>query len=288
MPEDPTDSFVEIWSDDGQRALEVRLTPPGGPPTPWLALGDSLELRDGGGAVVAALIGRARPSGMMALLAVGPAAGPRRGAAAGLWRIGLRNGPSGPLVGFDAWIQRDEPAWGAGMSVQSYFESASGAEIGGAGGLSSLATGQNTIVVGAANAETGCEASYSSRGGPPRGTASPRDVDVVAPADESASEIGLLAAGVSSFTEVRMGGTSVAAPVVARKVVNHLAKRAGAPLPRPRVSSAPAAPAVPRAKGYTPAPGAGTFRTMRAILRRLPKGPARRFGPAPVALVWPE
>ena len=146
----------------------------------------------------------------------------------GLWRIRMRNAVADVPVRFDAWIQRDEPVWGAApASVQSYFEWASaGVTLGGAaGGLSNLATGRTTIVVGAASAEDGRLTRYSSLGGRSRrnGKGEPRDIDAAAPADESQTVVGLLAAGVRSFTLTRMGGTSVAAPVAARRICNELA-----------------------------------------------------------------
>ena len=132
-------------------------------------------------------------------------------------RLRLRNRRTDVPVRFDAWIQRDEPGWNTSrFSVQSFFESASpGVVVGGAaGGLSNLATGSQTIVVGATRAEDGQLSRYTSLGGRPRrdGVAK-REIDVAAPADESNTAIGLLAAAVRSGMLLRMGGTSVAAPV---------------------------------------------------------------------------
>jgi hypothetical protein len=165
----------------------------------------------------------------MFLIAIGPAAGDRRTTPAGLWRIELRNTAPSTAVRFDAWIQRDEPAWNAAPSVQSFFQSATaGVTIGGsAGGLSNLATGKETVVVGATSAEDDRLAMYSSLGGRSRRTGkTERNIDTAAPADESQTATGLLAAAVRSFTLARMGGTSVAAPVAARRIYDTLLQSA--------------------------------------------------------------
>ena len=182
------------------------------------------------GGPTAAVIARqpaASGGGGVFLLATAPTAGPRRATAPGVWRIRLRNDVPAVAARFDAWIQRDEPAWDTSrFSVQSFFDGASpGVEIGGAtGGLSNLATGRRTIVVGALRAEDGQLSRYTSLGGRDRRSGRPgREIDAAAPADESNTAIGLLAAAVRSNMLMRMGGTSVAAPVAARAIYNHLA-----------------------------------------------------------------
>jgi hypothetical protein len=76
-------------------------------------------------------------------------------------------------------------------------------------------------VVGATRLEDDSDAEYSSLGELGKDRRGVRDLVARAPADESASAIGLYAAGAASDTLVRMGGTSVAAPIVARYLVRH-------------------------------------------------------------------
>jgi len=229
MPEDPTDSFMEIWfdaNDPGSHAeVWLQVIPPRGRPTNWLSIGAGSfdEIVDLDGRLMGAVVGRVPKAGGndgMFLIAIGPAAGTRRMAPAGLWRVMLCKADQGVPARFDAWIQRDEPSWSARPSVQSFFGGA-------AGGLSNLASGRETVVVGATSAEDCRMTPYSSTGGAPRRDGQRRrDVDTVAPADESRTEVGLLAAGVPSFSLTRMGGTSVAAPTAARRIYDDLARRA--------------------------------------------------------------
>jgi hypothetical protein len=244
MPEDRTDSFVELWFDAPGLAesISIEVTPPeGGSPTEAMLSDGVRAIRGPDGTRVGAVIGRSRKGNVdsgMFLVAVGPSAGTRRMGPAGVWRIKVRNESSSP-VRFDAWIQRDEPGLDANpLLVQSFFESSSaGVTIGGAeGGLSNLASGKQTIVVGAASREGQHLSRYSSLGGRSRrSNVIERTIDVAAPADESASAIGLLAAGVRSHTLARMGGTSVAAPVAARRIYDELMRANGAE-PAQRVS----------------------------------------------------
>lgn len=228
MPEDRTDSFLEIWFDTPDRKgvadLELNVTPPGGGQT--VGRGSQRQILDSTGELVGAVFrrnARAGGSGAMFLVAVGPSAGPRLRSPAGAWRITLTNRSAAP-VRFDAWVQRDEPAWDISpLAVQSSLEAASpGVTLGGArGGLSNLATGSTTVVVGAARLEDHQLSRYSSLGGRLRnGVPNVRDIDVAAAADESSTAIGLVATGIRSNTFLRMGGTSVAAPVVARQIYN--------------------------------------------------------------------
>lgn len=86
--------------------------------------------------------------------------------------------------------------------------------------LSAIATGTDTIVVGAAVESAGiAPASYTSSG-PSPGRAQP---DCSAIADQGIRHWGILAAGTWGGTVAAMRGTSVAAPQVARKIADALA-----------------------------------------------------------------
>lgn len=231
-PDDPTDSFVELWfkaQDGGNAAVSVQLTAPDGSQIAWRPLQPGAAILPGQQpdcprAAIYTRTAGDRGTDTMALVAVAPCTGARAAAPAGLWCIEVQ-AEGDQTTPFDAWIQRDEPVWEGGVPVQSFFEAVHGAaKLTGLGSLSSLATGKNTFVVGAADATTGTMTLYTSRGAAPGPTRRDgRDIDTFEIADESPTVIGLLAAGVLSGTWVRMGGTSVAAPRLARRLVNDLA-----------------------------------------------------------------
>ncbi|MCY7315779.1 MAG: hypothetical protein LH480_09195 [Rubrivivax sp.] len=234
-PEDATDSFVEIWlqSRDGAALPQIRLTAPGAEPSPWADIGAAPQLLPAPQAAataapVAAIYSRGADHwgpDAMALVAVAPCAGSRAAATAGVWRIELRGKAAAGRTVFDAWVQRDEPVFDGGLPIQSSFDAASGGTlITGSGSLSNLATGALTFVVGAVDATAGRITRYTSRGVARSSTRrGVRDIETFGFADESATAIGLLAAGVRSGTWTRMGGTSVAAPWRARRLLNFLA-----------------------------------------------------------------
>ena len=124
---------------------------------------------------------------------------------------------------YDAWVQRDEPIWEGGTPLQSSFESTAGAaRITYDGTTSNLASGELTCVIGAAGID-GKVARYTSRGVRASSTRrGVRDIDALAPVDDNPGIGGLLAAGVLSGSTFRMGGTSVAAPAVARTIARQL------------------------------------------------------------------
>lgn len=225
MPDDPTDSFMEVWFAAGAGPVELRLRPPAGPPGPWVPMGGN-DVQAAGGRSISGVFGRHSPgkgkgSGKaMFLVAVAPCTGDRRAATAGRWTVELRR-LGGPPCRFDAWLQRDEPDEGSRLPVQSFLECVEGAvRIERDGTENSLATGRRTEVVGAREREGGRISRYSADG--------PRVVHFET-ADESAVATGLLAASVARGTLVRMGGTSVAAPAFARQRLVARSLSAGPP-----------------------------------------------------------
>jgi Subtilase family len=88
--------------------------------------------------------------------------------------------------------------------------------------LSSFSTGALPLTVGAYVLSTGEYAEYSAAG-PGRVFARPDGPDILAPAEESETIKGRLAGGNLSGVQVRRNGTSVAAPQVARELLNFLA-----------------------------------------------------------------
>ncbi|MBX3604549.1 MAG: S8 family serine peptidase [Piscinibacter sp.] len=233
MPEDPTDSFLEIWSMPAATP-DVRLTPPPGlPASGWVGAGSTALLERAPGQPVAMLIHLNRSAlggDPMALVCVAPNAGGRATALEGRWEIEL-SCPTAAPVEFDIWIQRDEPPFGD-VPIQSEFADFDETRQGEGCEMNNLAAGALVIAVGASRLLDGKASDYSARAR--TGVTSARlqakaapmadgDVDAFGAADESATAIGLFSARVRSGSTRRMGGTSIGAPVVARKVANMLA-----------------------------------------------------------------
>jgi Subtilase family len=231
MPNDPTDSFLELWWDagaalPGPKPLKIKVEPPDGlPATDWITAGESCLCRTAAGRPAYSVTHLARSAlgeGPMALVSLAPTSGDRAAALPGRWTVHLWN--EGYVeVAFDAWVQRDEPPLGTDDPIQPSFDDFDAGREGEGCALSDLACGPLVIAVGAARAVDGQESGYSGRRRGGRRSARPGvryDVDVLASADESDQVIGLFAAAVRSGQLFRMGGTSVAAPVVARKIAN--------------------------------------------------------------------
>lgn len=245
MADDPTDTFLEIWyRREHAGRLSLSVTPPGGPRR-MLGIDEGYELRETayGDPIAMAIHARQVAGGLndaMALVALAPthaAALPRAEAPAGLWKIELA--PVGKLprpVEVHLWIERDDPPLGAGTSRrQSRFLADESAGDGLPAAIvrkemtgNSIANGARTVVVGACLGDGSKVASYSSAGPPRDWLRKGPWPDVVAPSDDCESLPGIAAAGTRSGLTVRMNGTSVAAPQVARWLIRDFAKRPGA------------------------------------------------------------
>lgn len=131
--------------------------------------------------------------------------------------------------------------------------------------INAIATGKASFVVGGARGDTARPAPYSALGaGPPRapahvGKRPGREIDYLAWSDTSRARTGVLAAGARSGARVALGGTSVAAPQVARKLLEDLL--ADRTVERPSKSKADATPPISRPvpvkrrpRSSTPAP----------------------------------
>src|SRR5512138_28390 len=245
LPADATPSFVELWFDrelDGND-VSLRVVAPDGKTAATVALGDAPRLLDDGdGHVVAAVIARRRnPNGVgrsMFLLALAPTTRVRsnRGTAPhGIWTLTVRNVEAAAPVRVDAWIERDTPAINdPGPWQQSFFDDdpCTPQSVDRQGTLGSLAGSAQAVVVASQYRRgadfSGCDpaamtaiARYSSRGANRAGDVPGPDLS--APGDESPVSLGLRAAGSRSGSTARLSGTSVAAPLVTRRIVNLLA-----------------------------------------------------------------
>ena len=234
LPDDDTDSFLELWFDvDNPSQLTVELQPPFGPSSGPVRAATARTFGTDAGVTAAVMHceGSATGDGLMAMLAVGPSkASARRSVLAphGMWTVRLHNGGTTP-ANFFAWVERDDPPVGSpGTKRQSYLaDLGSGSFVTGRGTLNNIATGMSPVVVAACDLASNEVTRYSaaaSRTPAPKGYAANRmrQADVIAAADESASFEGLEASGILSGQRHRMGGTSVAAPVVTRKIANLL------------------------------------------------------------------
>lgn len=243
MPDDPTPSFAEIWFNRELAGDEAVLSvcSPLGQPTHEVKLTDAPQLLvDAEGGVAAAVIPRisspnARGRSMF-LLALAPTARQRAGrpvAPHGHWTLTVRSNSKAALRA-EAWVERDGPALNdSGPLRQSYFvDESEPSSVDRQRTLGSLAGSGRAIVVGGryrrgtafGDSRPGSAtqvARYSSLGpGREGATLGP---DLVAPSDESPAAPGLRAAGSRSGASVCMNGTSVAAPLVTRRIVNVLA-----------------------------------------------------------------
>lgn len=245
MPDDPSDSFVELWVPYPQTAetpepptILVRAIPPGGTPSGWVEPGRATRLEYGGN-TVAMLICAAVPcqseSGAMTLLALAPtsADSDRAPAPYGEWRIEIRNASRGSLL-VNAWCERDDPVFGnEGGPRQAQFNS----HIEKTGTLNSIAHGRKTIVVGGYEAHDFAARAHEGPVAPMSGTGPGRDLpgrarhptsgsgaaargpQVLTPCLLGLGEDGIAGAAVLSGDQLNLTGTSVSAACYTRAFI---------------------------------------------------------------------
>ncbi|MDO8388227.1 MAG: hypothetical protein Q7T13_17760 [Polaromonas sp.] len=250
IPDDSTQSFVELWIEENCDGLEIRLTPPGCAPLPALKLGESRMWTNGGKQPLCALIypetvatGR---RGTCALLAVAPTFSFERKTAtapSGVWKIELINTGNKPVT-VDAYVERDDVVVGTRSGArQSHFEDnwydTSGnpdafvdlpgnpSAIRRSGNFNSIATGQRTVSVGGTRITGTRWAHYSPQKPDPDASRRQRPGVVKVPdaeafSDENPATPGVSAAGTRSGATVRLRGTSDASPQEARRLLNKM------------------------------------------------------------------
>ena len=247
---DTTDSFAEIWypgedANGSAHELSMRLVTPAGEAGPWVptdhvsSLAGAFVLRK---PAVAALVHAKRVANgndAMALIALSPSSSDTfdpsdkvRQAPSGVWKLRIRNQGQKPCL-VHAWSERDQPVrppwrdyprWLARPASQAGEPFRVNPEQ--AGTLSSLATSEHVLVAGALVLATRKPSDYSSLGPPRGGPRAKRALptpNVLAAADTSRQLPGVRAAAVQGGDTVRMSGTSVAAPTLARQLFNKLA-----------------------------------------------------------------
>jgi hypothetical protein len=255
QPDDRTPSYLEVWLPfrllGNQSRVELTITSPTGETetideTPG-SLREWVSPKGVYGAVRCSLMA-APISRSMFLITLQPTADldpARPTAPAGTWIVELKNRRLSRFDVVHARVQRDDSLYGFPLrGRQSYFDNAcylrydhTGRDneiddpaclIRRDGTLNALSTGFFPIVMGAYIAKEKVPAKYSAagpvtsylgflpphRGGP----------DAMAVTEDSRVHKGILAAGSRSGSRVTMGGTSVAAPRIARWCADQLAQ----------------------------------------------------------------
>ncbi len=254
-PDDATESYVEIWLPHNMQ-VEVTIADPHGNVFPTIVKGDVRNLNNYKsellpGSVLGVCYNDSLlngPHGHCVLVALAPTIDPdnlRVTAPHGVWKITITNVCTHPGV-VDAYVERDDVALGTRRGArQSYFEdpdydrmavdddvrvdldcpNPQAAIVRREGVFNNISTGEHTIKAGGVR-ETDLEiAEYS-----PHNFYSPRakrvntatPVHHYATTEESRTLHGIRAAGTRAASTVRLSGTSMAAPQIARDVVNVL------------------------------------------------------------------
>ena len=242
-PDDPSDSFVELWLPlEGD--FHVQVTPPAGLDASTALGPGQAGTWERGGRVVAALVFASAvcqsDRGRMVLLAVGRTRPSADGGAApyGTWEITVTASALAAPVRLHAWCERDEPPFGsAAVPRQGWLNTTGSSRVDSDGTLNSIAHGRQTLVVGA-HVLGGGASPYSATGpgrglpgrhrhGAPKSGAALRGPQQLAPGDESSAVPGLLAAAIYGSDCVRLAGTSMAAARATRRLLDQLGGGAG-------------------------------------------------------------
>ncbi|MEP3785498.1 S8 family serine peptidase [Ascidiaceihabitans sp.] len=260
MPDDFTGTFVEAWmpysaSTPPPNFVAVRVTPPFGSTSLLVhaQAGSSQVLQNAAGEQIAELAYALEPAPTargVITLSINPTFTNEDSvhvAPSGRWTMAFQNNclPDDETV--QVRIQRDEtlPGYKTGAR-QAYFNNAcyvrfnkigaplpvdpegSDCPIQRAGTLNGFACGDEPIMIGGLTQSNGQLAVYSSAGpsSKARGAAVPTRMgpDASARSDDSLVVYGVLGAGTRSGSMVHQNGTSVAAPLAARMVIDALAE----------------------------------------------------------------
>jgi hypothetical protein len=255
LPDDGTPNHLEIWldGDDGEPppSVGVNLVSPMGAAHMVGVLVDgearTLEVGDRpiAGVYYNIMQNPELPARGRIHIAVNGTAARLQGAhpaPAGRWRLTITN-PSRSRVTAHFYIQRDDNPMGYPQrGRQSHFDHPKAYDrialdgsyrglnpdcpITSEDTLSAIATGDGSIVVGAAALEGLLPADYSSSG--PAMTRNGPDCSAVA--DQGAAHWGVLAAGTYSGSVVALRGTSVAAPQLVRRIADYLESQSSGPV----------------------------------------------------------
>lgn len=242
VDEDTTDSFLELWA---QREAELEITiRPEGEERQVIAADKAMQWTIDGRTVAMAMRSGNNPrgDGQMMLFAVTPRTPPRDGdrAPSKNWRITVRNRGTAP-VDVDAYVERDATR----SSVLGDHGQPTVAPSKQSGTLSSLATGEHTIVVGGIDALHGSPVATSGEG--PSRSRKRLAPDVAAPSEPEPGAQWLCTPVLDSRASndpaeaEPFSGTSAAAPLVTRWIADFLSRAladGGGPLTCEQIQSA--------------------------------------------------
>jgi hypothetical protein len=259
QPDDHSSSHLELRADAGMTAgLRLALLPPPGShlpelDCPWPAPGEGWSLTAASGAPMAAVSAQVEPGGQaLLLLSLAPTVGlgPLASAPPGAWRLTLRTTEAEP-VRVTARVQRDDTppgyrtlgrqswldhplGWDWDAEARGYLapraaSDAPGCPVTREGSAVAFARAEDAamLFVAAARPVPGepgraVPSPYSAEGA--RHLARPGESDgptLAAWGDDGGFLAGRAASGVASGSRVRMSGTSMAAPQVARALLRH-------------------------------------------------------------------
>jgi hypothetical protein len=259
LPDDWTESYLDIWMPGGGAAgppVQIAVTAPDGARSGWIQAGAQLQLKIAGNTVVAQVsfypplyVG---PQAVVRI-SMAPTASPRAGvplAMPGLWRISVRNTGHLPVSPIHTWIERDDAAPGYKRAgAQSYLDDPAYGRYDDGGRpivndndprtinshvkrrhtLNAIASGGSPIVIG--GFRHGGKPEHEAWSGSSRGPALPPGrangvpgwgPDAMYRSEDSPSHHGVLGAGTRSGSCVAMNGTSVAAPLAVRRIVDSI------------------------------------------------------------------
>ncbi len=237
MPDDYTENYLELWC-PLNADLQVKLTSPSGQVCTLAHGKDSAFLNVDKAALIRAK-GSSCGKNQMVLIALAPtSANTAVRVESGVWSVLVAAAnPQGEMV-VNAWVERDDPIpWQSGqpqcrllastMDRNIDADDTTGDSVKRANTGNSLASGSVPIVVGgyvvnSRHAVNDADVVLSAFSAAENGV---RKINYLAPSDETDALNGLLAASNRSDTLVRMNGTSVAAPQVARQLLNDPDKR---------------------------------------------------------------
>jgi hypothetical protein len=252
QPDDRTPSFLEVWLPSpcpppGNSRITLRITSPTGAFMETDEHGPPVEIAGPADPYAWAFWAEWLPSDRSRFVVMvqstahpDPSSPVAQLAPAGRWQVELTH--TGGLAAdelVDVWIQRDDQIYGFPLrGRQSYFDDPDYERFDHAGRdqefdnnslvqreatINSMATGNLTIVLGGYLGKEELPAKYSAAGGWPPPPPRPRWPDAMTVSEDSRIHTGVRAAGSHSGSVVTMGGTSVAAPQIARLVADNLA-----------------------------------------------------------------
>jgi len=249
MPDDPTPSFLELWlpKTPAGAKVRIRVRTPTGDVSPWITQGGVWTWQPAAQVLCEVVYHVAPAPGIsrnMILIAIAPTTSDDATelAPSGTWEIEVRRNGVASVV--DAWIQRDDTAFGyPTRGRQSRFEDEKyerfdepGRElevdnpqsyVKRDGTINPIATGRRTVVIGGIHYQDWRAAKNSAGGSvirpPGRGAPNTDGPDAMTISDGSPAHYGILAAGSRSGSTVAMSGTSVAAPQIARWIADQMA-----------------------------------------------------------------